>query len=136
MVSLERMYATTQDFAKLYSPRPRRLESARSVRLAGSRPARAILVLGAVLALILGLGFAHGVQGTAPTDYQTVTVQPGDTLWTLAERRYPNEDVRGCVEEIERINGLQDPVLRTGQSLRVPASETQGRQPEGAKLRP
>jgi LysM repeat protein len=72
----------------------------------------------AVLAVLLGFGFAHGVQGTAPV-YETVTVQPGDTLWSLAERQYPNEDVRGRVVEIERANGLSSPVLHTGQTLRL-----------------
>jgi LysM repeat protein len=48
-----------------------------------------------------------------------VTVQPGDTLWSLAERRYPGEDVRARVSEIERANGLGDPVLHTGQTLRL-----------------
>ena len=35
------------------------------------------------------------------------------------QRRYPNEDVRGRVAEIERENGLADPVLHTGQTLRL-----------------
>src|SRR2546429_601112 len=50
---------------------------------------------------------------------ETVTVQAGDTLGSLAQRRYPNEDVRGRVAEIERENGLADPVLHTGQTLRL-----------------
>jgi hypothetical protein len=73
----------------------------------------------AVLGVLVGLGFAHGVQGTAPVEYETVTVQAGDTLWSLAQRRYPNEDVRGRVAEIERENRLTDPVLHTGQTLRL-----------------
>jgi LysM domain len=114
MLGPERMYAMAslykQDYARVSSrrPEPRTRGLARRLGLG--------LVL---LAVLLGLGFAHAVQGTAPVEYQTVTVQPGDTLWSLAERRYPDEDVRGRVAEIERENGLSDPVLHTGQTLRL-----------------
>ena len=120
------MYAITHDFVRLQSRRARPSVVTPGTRLMGSRLGRAVVVAAAVLTLVLGLGFAHGVQGTAPTTYQTVTVQSGDTLWTLAERRYPNDDTRARVAEIERINGLRDPLLRTGQSLRLPASEAAG----------
>ena len=123
------MYDTMQDLVQLQSRRPRPATATPGTRLVGSRAGRAILVAGAVVVLMLGLGFAHGVQGTAPAGYQTVTVQPGDTLWTLAERRYPNEDIRSRVLEIERINGLHDPVLHSGQSLRMPASSLRGPRP-------
>jgi nucleoid-associated protein YgaU len=110
----ERMYAIpkgrAQDFVQLASRR-------QEPRVRGL--ARRLAVSGAVLALLLGLGFAHAVQGSAPVEYETVTVQAGDTLWSLAERRYPNEDVRGRVAQIERENGLSDPVLHTGQTLRL-----------------
>jgi hypothetical protein len=108
------MYATSpgraHDFLRLTSRRPE--PRARGL-------ARRLAVGVTVLAVLLGLGFAHGVQGTAPVEYETVTVQPGDTLWSLAERRYPNEDIRGRVVQIERENGLSDPVLHAGQTLRL-----------------
>ena len=114
IVDGERMYAIptgrAQDFMQVASRRP-------EPRVRGL--ARRLAVGVAVLAVLLGLGFAHAVQGTAPVEYETVTVQPGDTLWSLAERRYPNEDVRGRVVEIQRENGLTDPVLHTGQTLRL-----------------
>lgn len=114
MVNAERMYAISgsgaQDFMRLASRR--RAPDRRGLVRRGA-------VVVAVLGAVLGLGFVHGVQGTAPVEYETVTIQPGDTLWTVAERRYPNEDVRGRVAEIQRENGLRDPVLRTGQTLRL-----------------
>jgi hypothetical protein len=94
------------------------------------RMLRRLVVAAAVLMLLLGVGFAHGVQGTAPVEYDTVTVQPGDTLWSLAERRYPGEDVRTRVAEIERANGLGDAVLHSGQTLRLPASQSGQEQAE------
>jgi LysM repeat protein len=120
------MYASSTDFIQLHSRRPR----LRTLGLA-PRMARRLAVLATVLLMLLGVGFAHGVQGTAPVEYESVTVQPGDTLWSLAERRYPGEDVRTRVAEIERANGLGDPVLHSGQTLRLPASQTGQKQPGG-----
>jgi LysM repeat protein len=48
-------------------------------------------------------------------------VQPGDTLWSIAAQRYPTDDVRGRVDDIERANGLQSPVIEVGEILKLPA---------------
>jgi nucleoid-associated protein YgaU len=104
------MYAT--DYMTVRSSRPAPRDRGRGL-------VRRLALGAAVVGVLLGFGFAHAVQGTAPVEYETVTVQPGDTLWGLAERRYPGEDVRARVAEIERANGLGDPVLHTGQTLRL-----------------
>ena len=49
-----------------------------------------------------------------------VDVQRGDTIWGIAAQRYPNEDVRVKVGEIEQLNGLGGPELQAGQSLKLP----------------
>jgi len=51
----------------------------------------------------------------------TVVVQPGDTLWGIAAARYPADDVRVRVDEIERLNGLRSPGIEVGETLRLPA---------------
>lgn len=107
------MYAATFDFARLHSTRPER---------ALAPLFRRVVIGAAVLAALLGFGFAHAVQGSAPAAYETVTVLPGDTLWDLAAHRYPNADVRQKVGEIERANGISDPVVHPGQTLKVPSS--------------
>jgi LysM repeat protein len=76
----------------------------------------------AALATLLGLGFAHAAQGSSPAAADSITVAPGDTLWDLAAQRYPNDDVRQRVQEIERLNGLRDPVIHPGERLRVPST--------------
>lgn len=75
------------------------------------------LVLVAALAVMLALSrVAQGGEATA-----TVVVQPGDTLWTIAAARYPGDDTRGRVDQIERLNGLHDPMIEAGETLRLPA---------------
>jgi Tfp pilus assembly protein FimV len=101
------MYATG------YGIRP--LRSARRMRPIGRIMAVMLLALSVSLWLAI---VAHG--GTAAQD-ATVVVQPGDTLWSIAAQRYPTDDVRGRVEDIERANGLQGPVIEAGEILRLPA---------------
>ncbi|HEX9476764.1 MAG TPA: LysM peptidoglycan-binding domain-containing protein [Candidatus Dormibacteraeota bacterium] len=75
------------------------------------------LVLVAALAVMLALSrVAQG--GTAAT---TVVVQPGDTLWTIAANRYPGDDTRARVDDIERLNDLSGPLIVVGETLRLPA---------------
>src|SRR5438132_9732459 len=52
-----------------------------------------------------------GPVGGAGGRYETVTVARGDTLWTIAARRYPDADPRQMVGEIESANGLADPAI-------------------------
>ena len=40
--------------------------------------------------------------------------------WAIAAERYPNADTREKVDEIEHANGLNNPVIRPGQILKVP----------------
>ena len=92
----------------------------RAAHAGGSRPVRRLLAaVAAVFALSLGLALAaHG--GAAP-GYTTVVVEPGDTLWSIASERYPADDVRVRVDDIEQANGLQGPTIKVGQTLRLPA---------------
>lgn len=101
------MYATG------YGIRP--LRSTRRFRPAGRLAA--VLLLALAVSVWLAI-VAHG--GTATQD-TTVVVQPGDTLWSIAAQRYPSDDVRARVDEIERANGLQGPVIEVGELLRLPA---------------
>jgi LysM repeat protein len=102
----EQMYATG------YGIRP--LRSARRIRPVS----RLAAVL--ALALFVSLGLAVAAHGSSSGD-TTVVVQPGDTLWSIASQRYPSDDVRARVEDIERANGLQSPLIEVGETLRLPA---------------
>ena len=78
-------------------------------------------LLAAVAAvLLIGVGFALGARGSSRPDYTTVVVQPGDTLWSIASERYPSDDVRARVQDIEQANGLRDPRIEVGQTLKLP----------------
>ncbi len=91
----------------------------RAPRAGGIRPVRRLLAAVAAV-LCLSVGFALGARGSVDRGYTTVVVQPGDTLWSIAAARYPGDDVRIRVQDIEQANGLAGPTIEVGQSLKLP----------------
>lgn len=80
------------------------------------------VILSAAVLLFVALAFAQTVHGSQPGGYVTVAVRPGDTVWSIAAGRYPGADTREKVDEILAANGLRQPSLHPGQTLRVPAA--------------
>jgi Tfp pilus assembly protein FimV len=78
----------------------------------------------AVFALGVGLVWLGrlGAAGTpAPVHApRAVTVQPGDTLWSIASRVAPQRDPRAEVQALQQRNRLTGADLLPGQVLRVP----------------
>ena len=83
-----------------------------------------------VLSLAIVLGSVVSAKAGAGTDaapvkagsFITVTVAPGDTVWSLANRLAGSGDVRSLVSEIISINSLASVDVATGQKLRIPLS--------------
>lgn len=81
-------------------------------------------VAAAMVAGIAGaaLGGVHaGAQAQVSADAQYVTVQPGETLWSIAAAAAaPGDDVRDLVAEIMSINDLTSAQVMAGQPIQVP----------------
>ena len=81
-----------------------------------------------VLSLAIVLGSVVSAKAGAGTDsapqlsgsFITVTVAPGDTVWSLANRLAAGGDVRSLVSEIISVNSLASVDVATGQKLRIP----------------
>jgi len=98
------------------------------VRLTG----RGRLVATGVSALVIGLLSVtlattaqathgkHGETGTYDRNLATVTVAPGDSLWSVAEASDPGADPRLVIERIRQLNALTGDQLRPGEVLWVP----------------
>ena len=66
-------------------------------------------------------GAGSGGLVTVADGYQTVRVMPGDTLWTIAARTFPNADPREAVVAFREANGDQLQTLQVGARLVVPS---------------
>lgn len=97
------------------------------VRLRLTRRGRAVLTaLAALPVVIIALVFALNGGVAAATGEQAhvtfhyVTVQSGDSLWSVAERLAPNADPRDVIADLVSLNGLESAVVTPGQQLAIP----------------
>ena len=108
---------------------PRSNDGRTRVRLT-PRGRRAILTLLAVPAVAFGVfGVAQATSAEAGSEvadvtFETVTVQPGDTLWGIAQEIAPNDDPRDVIIEIQDLNGISGAV-QAGATLSIPTQYTQ-----------
>ncbi|MFN2560273.1 MAG: LysM peptidoglycan-binding domain-containing protein [Jatrophihabitans sp.] len=115
------------------APPPERLATVTALRpprdAAGLAPVRltrrgvvvlALVVL-AVASGLVWLAAASAPRAATPSaPPRAVTVQAGDTLWSIATRVAPQRDPRAEVAALQKRNGLTDVELVPGQVLRVP----------------
>ena len=97
------------------------------VRLRLTRRGRFVLTMLAALPIVIGaFVFALNGGGAAATGEQThvtfhyVTVQSGDSLWSVASRLAPNADPRDVIADLVSLNGLSSAVVTPGQQLAIP----------------
>ena len=87
---------------------------------------RRLAAVAVVLGLALGLAsFGRQAEATPSADVRgaeavLVVVQPGDTLWTIAESLLDNTDPRPLVAELSEIAGGTS--IQPGQLLRIPGN--------------
>ncbi|MBQ3408091.1 MAG: LysM peptidoglycan-binding domain-containing protein [Clostridia bacterium] len=61
-------------------------------------------------------------------NYKTITVNSGDTLWSIAQYEknennyYKDTDIREIVHDIKEINNLKSSNLNVNQSLKIPTN--------------
>ena len=93
-----------------------------------TRRGRIAVLLAALLTmavLVVALSPSTTATGEAgdPVATETVTVQPGDTIWKLATDANPNGDLRQTVDDIMRLNSLPTAHLPMGSEIAVPIYE-------------
>ena len=76
----------------------------------------------AAAAAVIGLAFlASSGTASVPESTTVVRVQPGQSLWEIAEKSAPGSDIEAVVSRIRELNDLGEVALRPGQPLTVPA---------------
>ncbi len=97
-------------------------------RLRITRRGRAVLtflvvVVLAIVAAVIGVGATGAAAGTqsGASSFQYVTVQPGESLWQLAESVAPKADPRDVIADIQNLNNLSSAQLQPGQRIAIPS---------------
>lgn len=94
------------------------------LRLTGrGRVAVIAVALAVISTLVIVFGSAVVATDTASQSatVTTITVQPGQTLWSVAAEARPDADIRSTVDEIVKLNALEDGApLPIGATLAVP----------------
>jgi hypothetical protein len=100
-----------------------------ATRLRLTARGRGVLLAVASVPLAFGIAFAAISGGSAiasgadaaVASVETLTVMPGDTLWSIATSIAPSADPRDVIGEISRMNLLRGGELQIGQELAIPA---------------
>ena len=124
-----RSAAPSRSVALSVSAAPARTAPVRRTRLRIT--ARGRRVLTALVTLPIAGAIAFGVVSggsalasgelTSTNTFETVTVQAGDTLWSIAGEIAPQADPRDVVAEISKLNLIEGGVITIGQHLAIPA---------------
>jgi hypothetical protein len=104
--------------------------AARRSKLHLTRRGRVVFtVLAAIpLMLVVALLVLNGGQASAGdaagsgyrTSFETVTIEPGQTLWQVAEQQAPNTDPREFVQDVVTLNNLDGSAVQAGQQIAIP----------------
>ena len=85
-----------------------------------------VVVLVAGLLTLLAVAFASGSGSVAtehpgqPVPTRIVVVQPGQTLWSIAQQASDGGDVRATVDRIQELNAMDSAAVTAGQRIRIP----------------
>lgn len=71
-------------------------------------------------ALGMGQAVATAENGAPAGSFDSVTVTPGDSLWSIAEQVAPHADPRDVVDSIRQLNALDSSALTSGDRISIP----------------
>ena len=83
-----------------------------------------LIILGIILSISLLISKTS--LSYKETEYKTISVSAGDTLWEIASYNqnsndyYENKDIRYIINDIMKINNLENSSLTVGQELLIP----------------
>lgn len=87
------------------------------------RAALALVIAFAVLWFVKG-GFFSLTTNASFAEFDYVTVNTGDTLWSIASRYKPyGQDIRDFMRVVASYNGLEDLSVQEGQLLKIPCGQ-------------
>ena len=85
---------------------------------------RTIIVLGIILFLLFFC--LTSTYSKSTNKFKEEYISEGDTLWQIAQRElnnnkyYENKEIRNIVQELKKINNLENANLKVGQKIIIP----------------
>lgn len=81
------------------------------------------LTIIAMLSLLITSVYAIDANSKKQSEYKTVIVESGDSLWSIASNNCGNEDVRTIIRKIKKINNFSKSTINIGDILMVPIKQ-------------
>lgn len=102
--------------------------STNATRLRLTARGRRVLLALAAAPIAAGIAFSVLAGGSAlasgeqsvPVSFATVSVLPGDTLWSIAVEAAPGVDPREVIADIKRLNNLSSGTIQVGAEIAIP----------------
>jgi nucleoid-associated protein YgaU len=82
-----------------------------------------LFLLGIITLIIMSLLFGVIISAFAAGDDFSgvlVTVESGDTIWSIAKQYHPDKNINKIMYEIENVNGIKKSIIYPGQQLIIP----------------
>lgn len=68
--------------------------------------------------------YTNAVSGYKVPQYQSILVNSGDTLWSIAEKYGSNYDIREYIHNIKEINNLESSLIHENTAILIPCDVT------------
>jgi len=74
--------------------------------------------------IVFIIAYTASVSGYSEPEYVIITVQPGDSLWSIAQKYCDNScDIRELIYKIKKINNMDSSLLVANTSIIVPVND-------------
>lgn len=98
------------------------------LKIVNHKKFRKSIIISAIVTLAVLFNIKNSASSEGIVNYKTITVNTGDTLWSIAENEqseneyYKNTDIRKIVSNIKQVNNLETCDLAENQSLLIPTT--------------
>jgi LysM repeat protein len=76
--------------------------------------------LSIILILVFTMVYMAVASGFEESRYKTITIKPGDTLWSIAEKNAGNIDIREYIYNVKKINNMDSGKIYENTSIIIP----------------
>ncbi|PYG87540.1 LysM domain-containing protein [Ruminiclostridium sufflavum DSM 19573] len=67
--------------------------------------------------------YANAVSGYKESNYRSIAVNTGDTLWSIAEKYGKDYDIREYIHSLKKINNLESSIIQKNTAILIPSND-------------